>query len=83
MRALIEQPHLHIGLSSSSRTPTSILLIGPFLLYKYWIGLKQWFLNHRTRAALEALDDRTLQDIGLTRMDIQYVFRKERRTWTR
>ena len=44
-----------------------------------WRRVRQRIALHRTQAHLEALDERTLKDIGLNRMDLRYLSRKESR----
>ena len=41
-----------------------------------WCGPRRRIAMHRTQALLEELDDRTLKDIGLNRMDVRRLFQE-------
>jgi uncharacterized protein YjiS (DUF1127 family) len=55
--------HTPLGLTSVARRAVS--------------AFRRWWSGTRNRAALTALDDRTLEDIGLTRMVAVYEVDKE------
>lgn len=46
------------------------------LLQRVWMTLMVWRQRRRERAELWSLDDRTLQDVGLTRSDVWREWRK-------
>lgn len=56
------------------RARDAVLATGlPRLFARIWRRLADWYLTERTVAELQALTDRELADIGLTRGDIRRV----------
>jgi uncharacterized protein YjiS (DUF1127 family) len=46
---------------------------------RFWTGLRERYDARRAREALTALDDRVLRDMGISRIEIDYVVRHGRR----
>ena len=43
------------------------------LLERYWVAFQEWRKREKLRADLCSLNDNELQDIGVTRGEIEYV----------
>ena len=48
-------------------------LRGFSLLERYWVAFQEWRKREKLRADLCSLNDNELQDIGVTRGEIEYV----------
>ena len=57
------------GLARTTRSTRRVVK----LFRRYWGALQEWRKRERLRADLCGLDDRELQDIGITRGEVDYV----------
>ena len=60
------------GATGLGQTTVSTRRVSSFFK-RYWDAFQDWRKRERLRTCLSGLDDRELQDIGITRGEIDYV----------
>jgi uncharacterized protein YjiS (DUF1127 family) len=64
------------GRSTAEKTYRTWITTIPSALVRFWIWMRHERATRLMRDALQALDDRTLKDIGIPRCQIEYAVRR-------